>query len=429
MSSKTQEGIYYRTKPGSSFCTITLRARSVKIDEIGNAIHRIWGRLIKLKKGFTVDLDVDLKHRKIGNLTTLIAFNSNVFELPGSRKAKPSGFANSLGFNDLALSGNGPIFEGSTILYQKGLSQNHMLSDHILFQFIGDNEFYTSRACVEVWKELHKLEKNGGPSPLRISGLYTGFQREDGRGWLGFHDGVSNLKSRERAQVIFIDPRKVTSVDNWTALGTYLIFMRIALDLKTWEDTPVNIQQIIIGRDKLTGCPLIGLDRNNRPIKDNRCPVPGTSEVMEPGNEYFRDHSSYGSTSANRILEQSHIRSTRPADRIPLWDKKSRRIFRQGFEFLVSSVDPPGFIPGLNFVSFQNTPERFFRSLNYQLMVSKNIAFKSVGNLEQFMSVTAAGIFFVPATVQGEPFPGAQVFFSPREIKDLLQHTEVLRKN
>ena len=48
-------------------------------------------------------------------------------------------------------------------------------------------------------------------------------------------------------------------------------------------------------------------------------------------------------------------------------------------------------------------------------MVSKKIAFKSVGNFEQFMSVMAAGIFFVPAAMQGEPFPGAQVFFSPRE--------------
>ncbi|MFI5405354.1 MAG: Dyp-type peroxidase [Nitrososphaerales archaeon] len=399
------------------------------MDEIGNAINRIWGRLSKLRKGITVDLDVDLKHRKMGNLTILLAYGSNLFEFPGSKKSKPSGFTNTLGFNKPALSGNGPIFEGSTIMYQRDLSQNHLLDDHILFQFIADNEFYTTRACLEVWKELRKLEKDLGSSPLRISGLYAGFQREDGRNWLGFHDGLSNLKSSERPQVIFIDPRSVMADEKWSALGTYLIFMRIVLDLKTWEDLHPTVQQIVIGRDKLTGCPLIGIDRNKKPLKDSRCPVPGTSEVTDPGNEYFRDHRPYGSTMADRILQYSHIGSTRPIDRIPLSDKKSRRIYRQGFEFLVSSKYPPGFIAGLNFVSFQNTPQRFFRSLNYQQMITKKNALMEIGRtLEQFMSVTAAGIFFVPAMTQGEPFPGAQVFFNTSEIKDLSQLTKGPRK-
>jgi Dyp-type peroxidase family len=423
MSSKMQEGIYHRSKPGNSFCVISLRAGTTKIDEIGNAIHGIWNRLIKLKKGITVDLDVDLKHRKIGNLTVLVAYGSNIFELPGSKRVRPMGFANTLGFKDQALSGNGPIFEGSSIFYQKDLSENHLLRDHILFQFIADKEFYTTRACVEVWKELHKLEKNGGPPLLRITGLYTGFQREDSRNWLGFHDGISNLKSRERAQIIFIDPRSVLVGDKWTALGTYLVFMRIALDLNTWEDTPQPVQQLVIGRDKLTGCPLIGIDKNKKPVKDSRCPVPGTSEIIDLGNEYFRDHRPYGTTTADRILQQSHIGSTRPIDLIPSWDKKSRRIYRQGFEFLVSSRSPPGFVAGLNFVSFQNTPERFFRSLNDQQTIPNKTAFtSSVENLEQFMSVMAAGVFFAPAITQGEPFPGAQVFFNTSEIKDLLQH-------
>jgi deferrochelatase/peroxidase EfeB len=226
MSYKTQEGIYFRTKPGNSFSVISLRAGTEKIFEIGSAIYRIWNRLIHLKKGITVDLNVDVKHRKIGNLTILIGYGSNIFELTGSRKSKPLGFTSRLGFKDPALSGSGPIFEGSKISYQNGLSQNHMQRDHILFQFIADNEFYTARACVELWKELEMLEKCSGSSPLQISGLYSGFQRPDGRNWLGFHDGISNLKSSERSQVIFIDPKKTFGVDTWTALGTNL---RVAL--------------------------------------------------------------------------------------------------------------------------------------------------------------------------------------------------------
>ena len=85
--------------------------------------------------------------------------------------------------------------------------------------------------------------------------------------------------------------------------------MRIALNLEKWEDTSVSLQEIIIGRDKLSGCPLIRVDENNKPIKDSRCPVPGTSEVIDPGNEYFRDHPPYGTMRTNNILQLSHIGS------------------------------------------------------------------------------------------------------------------------
>jgi len=40
-------------------------------------------------------------------------------------------------------------------------------------------------------------------------------------------------------------------------------------------------------------------------------------------------------------------------------------------------------------------------------------------NLDRFMSVFAAGIFFVPPKVHGEPFPGAQIFFSDFELRNL----------
>lgn len=38
-------------------------------------------------------------------------------------------------------------------------------------------------------------------------------------------------------------------------------------------------------------------------------------------------------------------------------------------------------------------------------------------NLENFMSVFAAGIFFVPPLARNEPFPSAQIFFDLSKIK------------
>jgi len=423
MSSKLQEGIYYGSKPliGNSFCILSLRAESASSSgEVGRTIREIWAHLTHLKKGITVDMKIDLRHRKVGNLSVLIAYGSKIFELPQSKKTRPSSFSASWNFKPPAPEGGGEIAVGSGISYSQDTHENHLLSDHVLFQFIADSEFYTKRACVEVWKAVSKLEKNTGNSYLRIIGLYSGFQRADKRNWFGFHDGVSNLKSRERPNVISINSRSLSESDKWAINGTFLAFIRIGLDLERWEQTPIAFQEISIGRDKLTGCPLVGVDKNMKPIKVSRCPVPGTSEVIDPGNEYFRDHPVYGISHGGKDLQLSHIGSTSPVDRIPVGDKKSLRIFRQGFEFLDASKDQPGFMTGLNFVSFQNTPERLFKALTYRHMISQKIlGSSSIPNLEHFMSVYAGGVFFVPPLVQNEPFPGAQIFFDKRELRNL----------
>ena len=222
MSPQQQEGIYYRSKPliGNSFCILSLRAGSTSsVGEVGRTIKEIWGHLTHLKKGITADLNIDLKHRKIGNLSVLIAYGLKFFELPESKKTRPSGFSDSWNFKTPTPEGGGEIVEGSGMFYSPHTYENHLLSDHILLQFIADSEFYTKRACVEVWKALHNLEKNTGNSHLRISGLYSGFQRPDKRNWFGFHDGVSNLKPPERPNVIFINSRLLNTQDRWTING------------------------------------------------------------------------------------------------------------------------------------------------------------------------------------------------------------------
>lgn len=426
MNIDLQEGIYYRSNPpiGNSFCILSMRSENAsQISEIGSAVTMIWKHLEHLKKGKTVDLEVDKKHRKIGNLTVLVAYGPGLFGIPGSKKKKPISFSDTWNFNAPNPGGGGQILEGSGISYSRNIFDNHLLNDHVIFQFIADTEFYTNRAAIEVWKVIHRLEKNRGTAPLRITGLYTGFQRADHRNWFGFHDGVSNIRSHERPHVISINSKYLNSDDKWTLRGTYLGFMRIGLNIEKWEDTDLTEQEILIGREKTTGCPLIRIDKNGKPVKDHRCPVAGTSEIIDPGNEHFREHPPYGIGSQDKILHYSHIGRTAPIDRIPVWDKKSLRIYRQGFEFLVSSSDDVGLLAGLNFVSFQNTPERLYRALTYQHTIAENsLATAPLPNLDRFMSVFAAGIFFVPPKLQSEPFPGAQIFFNNAELIELRKY-------
>jgi deferrochelatase/peroxidase EfeB len=66
---------------------------------------------------------------------------------------------------------------------------------------------------------------------------------------------------------------------------------------------------------------------------------------------------------------------------------------------------------GLNFVSFQNTPERLIRTLSYGRSIDNSGGVKCTSSLENFMSVLAGGFFLVPPIIENELFPGSPIFF------------------
>ncbi|HKG87052.1 MAG TPA: hypothetical protein VKA95_01910, partial [Nitrososphaeraceae archaeon] len=89
----------------------------------------------------------------------------------------------------------------------------------------------------------------------------------------------------------------------------------------------------------------------------------------------------------------------------------SRRIFRQSFEFLEPLDNPvKPFRAGLNFVSFQNDPGRLFFILTDPNWLG-NTNFggdpDDKQGMDKFLSVLAAGVFFVPPVEK--PFPGASI--------------------
>jgi deferrochelatase/peroxidase EfeB len=286
----------------------------------------------------------------------------------------------------------------------------------------------THRAIVDTWAFL---ADNKDERLVQFSKFYTGFQRPDQRNWMGFHDGLSNMKSVERKSAIAIESAAPNSSEQWTTNGTYLAFMRISIDLAKWNKLTVQEQEILIGREKLSGCPIIGLDKNNKPVKDKRCPVPGTVEVIDKGNEVFREHPRYGSTNlqegvTDNILLYSHVGSTRKAVGIPSWKKESFRIFRQGYEFLEPADTFPGFRVGLNFISFQNTPERITGSLKDWRRQDKYT--QGVENhprsMNEYLYVRAAGIYFVPPRKEGEEFPGSSIFLESNDEIPQLEKTK-----
>lgn len=427
MNGSLQEGIYYGQKDiGKSFCIIFLKiAPGSDSKAVQENLKKIWIMLQNLKRGVVRDLDVNERHRKSDNLTVLIGYGPSLFRrgiLSDVKKKLPMDMDPSLLFLEPDSFGGGPLVRGAGLSYANDVQQNHVTTEHIMIQLIADTEFATSRAVVELWSLIGELNKYSGEGgSIIFSNWYSGFKRSDNRGWLGFHESVSNLRRQDRLSAISINQNNISSEsEKWIINGTYMAFLRIVIDLPYWRGIDYENQEKLVGREKSTGCPFIGVDRNGRLIKDNRCPVKGTFEVIEKGNESFREHPKYGILSSpyggisSKSLEYTHIGRTNKSEQTPPDRNESYRIFRQGFEFLEPHILPPYLRLGLNFISFQNRTHKLMKILSSPSYLGgtnfggdpKN----ATHGMERLLSVRAGGFFLVPPAIKNEIFPGSNIF-------------------
>jgi Dyp-type peroxidase family len=366
---------------------------------------RLWKMYGQLQKGIIPDLGMK-KSSHHGNLTVLLGYGPKFFEINGLRKRKPAQLNEEWLFEDPELGGD-PILSGVGLKYAEDVTSNDISKAQFVFQFIADTQLATNRPIVETWKLLRNIDADGSSAPMVMRRFFTGFNRPDGRGWLGFHDGVSNIRSSERLKNIHIAKQDLKAEDQWTSSGTYMAFLRIAVDLNTWESIPIAEQEKIVGRQKKSGCPLIRIDERGNNVFAGGCPVIGTQEIIEKGNERFREYgptqsgSTYRATAANPV--KSHVGRML---------KTQNRILRQGFEFLEAINNYPYFRVGLNFVSFQGSTEKIFRIIKYgfdQVNFGGDPVNRIAGT-DKLLSVRGAGIFLVPPFVRGEEFPGEVAF-------------------
>jgi Dyp-type peroxidase family len=435
---KLQTGIYYsevdlkaksdfslrRRKPvhNSTFAILFLRVlEGFKANQVGKSLRQLWKMYESLEKGKVMDLP---NHPvPTGELSVLIGYGPSIFKLPYIRKKMPNDLKDRQ-FLPPNKEGGGPILKGSGIKYANDIRENPINSAHIVLQFISKTQLPAYRAVVETWRHLHYHDIEN--EPLRFMSFYTGFQRDDGRSWLGFHDELSNMRNaKEREGAIAVNEmnNSLSLNDTWTKYGTYLAFMRIEIDLEIWQKIERKQQELTVGRDKLTGCPLVGVDKEGNPVIKEECQ--NKAGINDANDPKYIDHPNFFikpnvSNKAKekldidatfRNLNQSHIGRTRHIDGIPSNEPTSRRIFRQSFEFLEQLNRPTKtFRAGLNFVSFQNDPGRlFFILTDPNWLGNTNFGGNQINKhgLDRLLSVLAAGIFFVPAVER--PFPGSSI--------------------
>jgi len=275
----------------------------------------------------------------------------------------------------------------------------------LALQLTGPSEAAVSRAAVETWKLVADEDL-----PLVTVASFCGFSRGDGRGWLDFHDGVSNIESSERLVALQARPDPP-----WMAGGTYMAFLRFAVDLVAWRALTRPEQELIVGRDKLSGRPLIGVDRSSSreavPIPES-APVAGSAS--DPGAD-FREPAQV----SDPLIEASHLQRAN-RNRASPYAPAGQRIFRQGYEFL-EHIDETGVRLGLNFVSFQADLATLRRVLHFPGWLG-DVNFggpvkPGPGDPPALglISLLAGGLYAVPP--QGLPFPGAQIFADPSRVR------------
>lgn len=423
-----QNGIYYSRgqKPGNSCCVLFLGIdENAQPINVRNILLDLWNMYKDLQLGITREFKLLSNTRKVpskgysGNLSVLLGFGPAIFDLKGVQRPCPTYLEKKWLFRSPNGKGGGPILGEIGLDYADYVYQNQVANDPIVVQFIGDNEFVTNRAIVETWKVLRKINKEQETDTVYLRTFFPGFARPDSRGWLGFHEGVSNIRSQDRLKAITVNGNEVTSRDEWTISGTYLAFLRIVVNFDRWENTAVDEQERIVGRDKITGCPIAEVSNiNGQNIIVHGCPVPGTMEITEDGNEPFREHPPYGIRwnpqmhVSDDVLKKSHI--GRMYERPAYYGQgpEPDRIFRQGYEFLEPTSSPSGFRAGLNFISYQSSPIKLHNILTKGLGKANFGGPETTNGPEKdkLLSVIAAGLFLVPPLTTNELFPGERIF-------------------
>jgi Dyp-type peroxidase family len=269
----------------------------------------------------------------------------------------------------------------------------------LALQLTADREAAVNCAAVEIWKLI--VDRG---MPLIPVASFAGFGRYDGRGWLEFHDGVSNIPRRQRRAAL-----EARGDPEWMRGGSYMAFLRLAVDLEMWRTLTRAEQELLVGRDKLTGSPIVEVERSgsNQAAQPVFAPPLSVAPSAEESAVYEDPPQA-----TDPAVEASHIHRVNQ-NRASSYAAGGLRIFRQGYDFL-DSIGPHGPRLGLNFVSFQ----RDLASVQHILRLPGWLGDVNFGGradaspgepqAARFTSLNAGGLYAVPP--QRDPFPGVELF-------------------
>jgi deferrochelatase/peroxidase EfeB len=161
------------------------------------------------------------------------------------------------------------------------------------------------------------------------------------------------------------------------------------VDLAAWRALDRGDQELAVGRDKLTGDPVVAVRRGAR---GRARPVAGAdADRFDPPE------------TGDPLLESSHVHRANQ-NRGSSDSPAALRIYRQGYDFL-EGVGPDGPELGLNFVSFQSD----LQTLQHLMHLPGWLGDANFGGAAPpaLISLLAGGFYAVPP--RARPFPGASL--------------------
>jgi deferrochelatase/peroxidase EfeB len=193
------------------------------------------------------------------------------------------------------------------------------------------------------------------------------------RNLMGFKDGTSNSNAHPPAD---LDTTLWAGGDgpSWMRDGSYVVYRRIRITLEHWDRLPLDAQEQVIGRHKVSGAPLGGgrefdaLDLTAR-NETGKLHIPETAHVRLAAPE-----TNNGAVIVRRAF--SYNNGTTPfTERWPPW--------RQALEYDA----------GLLFLGYQRDPRTAFVPIFGRLAINDA--------LNQFTTHTASAVFALPPGAAG----------------------------
>lgn len=366
------------------------------------ALAAIWSLLDELKLGEIRDLkatrpsDPDIKVGA-GELCCVLCLGPRLFDRTGRQEPLvPADLAP----DRMPILSSQPTGPFPVLKWANGAQPSAAQTDFAI-QLTATSELATVRPIVEIQKLI-----DDQALPVRLVSFFAGLHRDDRRSWIDFHDGINNMPSSERLEAMEIRQ----APQNWMVGGTTVGFLKIAIDMQGWRKLSREQQEALVGRDKLSGCPVaaISVDHSGTvSITKSGCPL--NSEIgIGPG---WSGDARDPPPTADPLVLSSHIYRANRTRQPPATDA-ARRIYRQGYEF----VDAPpegGVRIGLNFVGFQRDMAILLNILRSRDWMGDANFGGVVGDpvipAFNLMSVVAGGLFAVPP-VGASPFPGSDLF-------------------
>ena len=190
------------------------------------------------------------------------------------------------------------------------------------------------------------------------------------RNLMGFKDGTNNIKVDETERLdrfVWLDGSEPRA---WMRGGTFLVARRIRMLIETWDHSPLDEQQNVIGRYKVSGAPLTGSAEHDVPDLDAK-----------------------GSDGQPAIPLDAHIRLAAPKE------NRGATILRRGYAY-TDGIDPrTGLLDaGLFFIAFQRDPHAQFAAIQRRL--------GTMDALTEYIQHTGSGLFAVPPGARAGGYVG-----------------------